>query len=182
MRFCGTLAGIYFGIRLQPQSPRVQNQEPATANPRSIDALEIDGSSFLLLAAGVFFGLETLSRYETFIHQTTSVKSIAAEGLILIIGSATISATYLLLSYSCWKGRSNPDSFVTAQVFSGILIFAYFAVQITTTAFSHYAFMADMDYAQFVTGYGSVTIFVEMLVLLFAYRAYKIIESRPYSP
>ncbi len=56
----------------------------------------------------------------------------------------------------------------------GFLIFAYFVVEIIDTGFPQFYYAAYLEYGQFVSGYGSVTILTEMLSLFFTYRAYKI--------
>ena len=155
----------------------MQNNEYTTI-PTRIGSIEIEGSVFLLLASGLFFGLETLFHYESFLHQI-SIKSVVPEALVLVIGSGIISVTYCLLSYFCWKGSSNSDNFVIAQFVSGILIFAYFVVEISASAFPEFTYATNLEYGQFVSGYGSVTIFVEMLVFFFTYRATRILDLPP---
>lgn len=154
----------------------MQNQG-SLAKKSSISApVEVEGSIFLLLTAGIFFALETLFHYESFLHEIT-LKSVAPEALDLIIGSAIISLIYLWLGYSCWSNGSDPDRFTIAMFISGFLIFSYFVVEIAASAFPTFYYAMYLDYAQFVSGYGSVTIFVEMLVFFLCYRADKILRS-----
>lgn len=157
------------------QELRVQNRG-SVAKTSIAAPIEVEGSIFLLLAAGAFFALETLFHYESFLHEIT-LKSVAPEALDLIIGSTIISLTYFWLGYSCWKNSTDPESFTMAMFVCGFLIFSYFVVEITASASPGFYYATYLDYAQFVSGYGSVTIFVEMLVLFFSYRADKLLRS-----
>ncbi|HYB03578.1 MAG TPA: hypothetical protein VED17_03890, partial [Nitrososphaerales archaeon] len=49
------------------------------------DSFEVEGSIFLLVASGLFFGMESLFHYESFIHEIT-LKSFSPEALALVIG------------------------------------------------------------------------------------------------
>jgi hypothetical protein len=153
----------------------VQVQKSA-AKATIADSIEIEGSIFLLFVSAMFFALETLFHYESFIHEIT-LKNVAPEALDLIIGSAIIAVIYAWLGYSCLKDRTNADTFIVAAFICGFLIFAYFVVEIIDTGFPQFYYAAYLEYGQFVSGYGSVTILTEMLSLFFTYRAYKILPK-----
>jgi hypothetical protein len=152
----------------------VQN-ERAVVKPESAASFEVEGAVYLLVASGLFFALETLFHYESFVHQIT-LKSISSEALALVIGSAIISLVYFWLGFSCWRTRGDSENFAIAMFVSGFFVFSYFVVEITASAFPRFFYASYLDYAQFVPGYGSVTIFVEMLALFFTYRAEKLLR------
>ena len=157
------------------QKLRVQNQG-SVAKTTTVTPIEVEASVFLNFVAGVFFALETLFHYESFLHEIT-LKSVAPEALDLIIGSAIVTLIYFWLGYSCWRNSAEPDNFAIPMFVSGFLILSYFVVEVAASAFPTFYYAMYLDYAQFVSGYGSVTIFVEMLILFFSYRADKIIRA-----
>jgi len=152
----------------------VQN-ERAAVKQEAAASFEAEGAIFLLVASGLFFAMETLFHYESFLHQIT-LKSISSEALALVIGSAIISLIYFWMGFSCWRSRGDPENFAIAMFVSGFFVFSYFVVEITASAFPQFFYASYLDYAQFVSGYGSVTIFVEMLALFFTYRAEKLLR------
>jgi hypothetical protein len=162
-------------MRVGTQDSRVQKEKSAIKEPAS--SFEVEGSIFLLLASGLFFALETLFHYESFLHEIT-LKSVSSEALVLVIGSAIVSVIYFWLGYSCWKSRDDPESFTIALFATGFFVLAYFAEEIIASAFPSFFYAFYLDYAQFIPGYGSVTIFVEMLALFFVYRAEKLLRIR----
>jgi len=148
----------------------------STAKPKLADSIEVEGSIFLLFFSAMFFGLGTIFHYESFLHEIT-LKNVAPEALDLIIGSAIITLIYAWLGYSCRKDRTNPDYFIVATFICGCLIFSYFVIQIVDSVYPKFYYAAYLEYGQFVSGYGSVTIFVEMLALFFTYRAYNVLPK-----
>jgi len=153
----------------------VQSQE-AKAKFAGVDSLEIEVSSFLLFVSGIFFGLEVLSRLQT-LSQEIIFRNVIPQILVSAIGSAIIAIIYVWLGFLCWKDQTNSDNFIVASFVSGFLVFAYFVVQIIGTAFAQFYDATRLDYGGFVVGYGSVTIFIEMLGLFFTYRAYRMFPS-----
>jgi len=153
----------------------VQTQKSAV-KPDGADSLEIEGSIFLLVASGLFFAMESLFHYESFIHDIT-LKSVSPEALALVIGCAIIALVYFWLGYSCWRSRDDPEYFAIAMFLSGFLVIAYFFEEIIASALPQFFISSYLNYFQSVSGYGSVTIFVEMLVLFFTYRADKLLRK-----
>jgi len=133
----------------------------------------VEGSIFLLIAAGLFFSLEALFHYEDFLHEIT-LKSVSSVALALVIGSSIIGLIYFWLAYSCWGNREDPEFFTISLFVSGFLVLAYFVVEVIASAFPQFFVQVYLNYFQFVSGYGSVTIFVEMLVVFFTYRVDKL--------
>jgi hypothetical protein len=150
----------------------VQETRPSAAKAKNVDSFEIEGSIYLLLVSGLFFAFETVLHYEDFLHEIT-LKIVAPEALDLIIGSAIISLIYFCLGYSCSRDRTDSDRYLFALAFTGILVLAYFVVEVLSSVSTQFYYANYIEYGQFVAGYGSVTIFVELLVLLFTYRVIK---------
>jgi hypothetical protein len=133
--------------------------------------LETDIACFLLLVAGLFFLLEGIIHYDDFF-----VTSHAGENLttsFLIFGSFAVALVYLGLAYLSWQSPVSSDLFGFAAIFSGLLSAAYFLIEVVESAGPKFYFSASINYIQFVSGYGSVTILVELLVAFFSYRIFK---------
>ena len=139
-------------------------------------SLEVEGSIFLLIASGLFFSLEAVFHYEDFLHEIT-LKSVSSVALALVIGSVIIGLTYFWLAYSSWTNRDDPEYFTIALFVSGFLVLAYFVVEVIASAFPQFFVEVYLNYFQFVSGYGSVTIFVEMLTVFLTYRADKLLRK-----
>jgi uncharacterized membrane protein len=139
-------------------------------------SFEVEGSIFLLIAAGLFFSLEAVFHYDDFLHEIT-LKSVSSVALALVIGSVIIGLIYFWLAYSCWGNRDDPEYFTVALFVCGFLVLAYFVEEITASAYPQFFVQVYLNYFQFISGYGSVTIFVEMLVVFFTYRAEKLLRK-----
>lgn len=135
----------------------------------SSDSLEVEASIALLLTCGALFALASLFHYTSFVHGV-ALKNVAPEALDLVIGSGIISFIYFWLGISCWRKRSDSERFLIPFCFSGILVLGYFFVEVVTSVLPTLSYSLYINYAQFVSGYGSVTILAETLVLFFSYR------------
>jgi hypothetical protein len=133
--------------------------------------LETEATSFLLAVAGSFFLLETIVHYDDFFVSFKSTSDLIP--IILVVGSLAVTIFYLVLGYSCWKNPTNGGLFVFAIVFSGLMSLAYFIIAIVESTSAQVYFSPYFNYAQFLVGYGSVTIFVELLILFFSWRVYR---------
>jgi hypothetical protein len=137
--------------------------------------LESEATSFLLLVAGLFFLLEGLIHYDNFFVTASEIHS--ATAIILVVGSVAVAALYLALAYSCWKNPSDTGFFAFALVLSVLLSVSYFVLEIVESAGPQFYFIASFNYVQFLSGYGSVTIFVELLIVFFSFRVYRSTSS-----
>ncbi len=133
--------------------------------------LETEATSFLLFVAGAFFLLEGLIHYDDFFVTASETRS--ATAIALVIGSVAVAILYLALAYSCWKNPGDPGFFGFAVILSGLISASYFALEIVESAGPQFYFSAFFNYVQFVSGYGSVTIFVELLIAFFSFRVYR---------
>jgi hypothetical protein len=147
----------------------VLEERPVSVPVKASESLEAEASIFFLFACGAFFALETLFHYESFVHSET-LREVAPEALTLVIGSAIIAFIYFWMGYSCASGTNDRDRFLMAFCFSTILVITYFIVEASSSASSKFFYATYQNYAQFVTGYGSVTILAEMLVMFSTYR------------
>ena len=134
--------------------------------------LETEATSFLLFVAGAFFLLEGLIHYDDFF--VTSSETHSATAIALVIGSVAVAILYLALAYSCWKNPSDQGFFGFALTLSSLLSASYFVLEIVESAGPQFYFPAFFNYVQFVAGYGSVTIFVELLIAFFSFRVYRL--------
>ena len=132
--------------------------------------LETEATSFLLFVAGAFFLLEGLVHYEDFFVTSRAVNSVS---IVLVVGSVVVALFYLLLAYSCWKNPANNGSFGSAMVTSALLSASYFVLVVVEFAGPQFYFTSFFNYIQFLAGYGSVTIFVELLIVFFSSRVYR---------
>ncbi len=138
---------------------------------KKLGTLETELTSFLLFVAGSFFLLEGLIHYDDFFVTASETRSTTA--ITLVIGSVAVALLYLALAYSCWKNPGDQGLFGFALVLSGILSASYFVLEIVESAGPQFYFSAFFNYVQFVSGYGSVTIFVELLIAFFSFRIYR---------
>ena len=162
------MAAIYFGYCSDKKETAVQREQTHRGKV-SQDSLEVEASILLLATCSALFALETLFHYESFLHET-SLKSVAPEALDLIIGSAIIAILYLWLVCSCFRNRTEVEPYIAAMCFSGVLILCYFAIEVAATAFQTFYYAAGLNFGQFVSGYGSVSILAEILAFFFTYR------------
>lgn len=144
-------------------------ERPILGPANASESLEAEASIFFLFACGAFFALETLFHYESFVHSET-LREVAPEALILVIGSAIVALVYFWLGYSCSAGRTDRERYLIAFCFQSVLVVSYFIVEASASASSRFFYATDLNYAQFVSGYGSVTILAEMLAMFFTYR------------
>lgn len=154
------------GRKLKKTSVQTQR---ARGNGAAGDSLESEASILFLASCSAFFALETLFHYENFLHES-SLRTIAPEALDLIIGSAIITVVYLWLAISCIRNRTEAEPYLAAMCFASVLVLAYFAVEVAASAFPNLYYAADLNFGQFVSGYGSVTILTEILAMFFTYR------------
>jgi hypothetical protein len=133
--------------------------------------LDVDAATFLLLADGLFFLLETFFHYSSFSEHLANHNA-SPQALELIVGSLAVSLGYFAFAYFSWKNKTNEQYFGMGLLYSFLLVLLYFMLTIVLAVLPKLYFLADLEYAQFSYGYGSVTIFVEMLTVFFCYRAY----------
>lgn len=142
---------------------------------RASGTLETEATSFLLAVAGLFFLLETIVHYDDFFVQFKETANITP--IVLVAGSSAVTILYLLLGYSCWRNPASEGLFGFAMVFSGLLCISYFVIAIVESTSAQLYFSPYFNYVQFLVGYGSVTIFVELLILFFSLRVYRSFAS-----
>lgn len=146
-----------------------------STSPKESSTLETEFTSFLLFAAGILFVLETIIHYNTFFIATHGSNTLTT--IILVGGNAGIGILYLGLAYACWKSPDNKDLFGFVALLSGLLSLSYFIVEIIESLSPNLYFSSFVNYFQFVIGYGSVTIFVELLIVFFSFRSYRLIRE-----
>jgi len=139
----------------------------SASGPRT---LETEFTSFMLFVAGAFFLLEGLIHYEDFFVTSKAGNSVS---IVLVIGSVTVAFLYLLLAYSCWKNPTNKGYFGFVTLISALLSTSYFVLAVVEFAGPRFYFASFFNYIQFLAGYGSVTIFIELLIAFFSFRAYR---------
>jgi hypothetical protein len=81
--------------------------------------LETEGTSFLLMVAGLFFLLETIVHYNDFF--VSSKETNDAIPKTLVVGSLSVAIMYSILAYSCWRNPASEGLFGFAVVFSGLV-------------------------------------------------------------
>lgn len=138
-------------------------------------SLESEATSFLLLVAGLFFSAEGTLHYIDFFVTSHAVNAVSA---VLITGSFAIALLYFGLSYSCWRSPQSVGSFAFSMVLSSALSACFFILIILEALGSKFYFSAWLSYFQLLSGYGSVTVFVELLVAFFSYRVLCCLETR----
>jgi hypothetical protein len=123
----------------------------------------------MLFVAGAFFLLEGLIHHEDFFVTSKAENSVS---IVLVVGSIAVAFLYLLLAYSCWK---NPvkGSFGLVMAISALLTISYFVLAVVEFAGPQLYFTSFFNYVQFLAGYGSVTVFIELLIAFFAFRSFK---------
>ena len=142
----------------------------ATSTPKT-RTLEAEATSFLLMVAGLFFLLETIVHYDDFFVSFKSTGDVTP--IILVVGSLAVAIGYFVLAYSSWRNAVSEGLFGFVIVFVGLLSLAYFIIAIVESTSVQLYFSPYFNYVQFLVGYGSVTIFVELLILFFALRVYR---------
>ncbi len=150
--------------------------EKSTHERRNGQSLEVEATSFLLIIAGLFFLLESTIHYADFFVTSRGGGS-SPVALSLTLGSFAIGLLYFLLAYSCLKNQKDVEPFAFATAYAGLMSISYFIVEIVESFGPKFYFSASFDYAQFLVGYGSVTILVELLIVFFSYRAWKTLSS-----
>jgi hypothetical protein len=138
---------------------------------RKSGTLETETTSFLLFAAGAFFLLEGLIHYEDFFVTNKAENSVS---IVLVVGSVAVALLYLLLAYSCLKNPGYQGLFLFTMIISGLLSASYFVLAIVEFAGPKFYFESFFNYIQFLSGYGSVTIFIELLIAFFSFRVYRL--------
>ena len=133
-------------------------------------SLEAVATSFLLMVAGLFFTLEGALHYIDFFVTSYAMN---ATSLVLIVGSFTIAVLYYVLSLSCWGNPHDAGYFGFSLVISALLSACFFILVILEALGSDFYFSAWVSYFQILSGYGSVTVFVEILIAFFSYRVIK---------
>jgi hypothetical protein len=146
-----------------------------SALKEKIRTLETEVTSFLLLVAGLFFLLEGTIHYANF-FVTAHVTNIYVP-LTLFVGSIAVGAIYLFLAYKTWRNPVSETLMVLATLFSGFLSVSYFIIAIIESTTAQSFFSPFFNYIQFLVGYGSVTILVELLIVFFSWRAYRALLS-----
>lgn len=130
--------------------------------------LESEVTSYLLFLAGLFFTTEGVLHYIDF-FVTSNAKN--AVSITLILGSATIALVYFALAYSCLRNPRDSGYFAFAMIWSSLLSLAFFILVIVESLGSKFYFSSSVSYFEFLSGYGSVTIFAELLIVFFAFRS-----------
>jgi hypothetical protein len=146
-----------------------------STTPKESSSLETEFTSFLLFAAGILFVDEAIIHYSTFFVVTHG--SLALSTTILVGGNAGVGILFLGLAYVCWKSPDNKDLFGFVALLSGLLSLSYLIVGIIESLSPNLYFSSFVNYFQFVIGYGSVTIFVELLIVFFSFRSYRSIHE-----
>ncbi len=146
------------------------------STPKESSTLETEFTSFLLFAAGILFVVESIIHYNTFFVVTHGSNNTLTT-TILVGGNAGIGIVCLGLAYACWKGPDNKDLFGFVALLSGLLSLSYLTVEIIESLSPNLYFSTFVNYFQFVVGYGSVTIFVELLIVFFSLRVYRSIPG-----
>jgi hypothetical protein len=136
--------------------------------------LESEATSFLLLVAGLFFSVEGVLHYVDFFVTSNAKNSVS---IVLTLGSAAIALLYFALAYSCWRNPRDTGFFAFALILSSILSASYFILVIVESLGSKFYFSASVSYFEFLSGYGSVTIFVELLIAFFSFRVYRTLSK-----
>lgn len=135
--------------------------------------LETEATSYLLLVSGLFFLLEGTVHYDDFFVRS-HVTNIGV-AMTLFLGSVAVGVLYLFLGYSCWRDPVSEGLFIFVALFSGLLSLSYFAIAIVESTSAQLYFSPFFSYVQFLVGYGSVTIFVELLIVFFSLRVYRLL-------
>jgi hypothetical protein len=151
----------------------LQKQDPVTVgtSTQKTRTLEAEAASFLLAVAGLFFLLETIVHYDDFFVSFKATDDVTP--IILVVGSLAVAIGYFALAYYSWKNPESEGLFGFVIVFSGLLSLSYFIIAIVESTNVQLYFSPYFSYIQFLVGYGSVTIFVELLILFFALRVYR---------
>ncbi len=145
------------------------------ATKESGRTLESDTAAFLLFVAGLLFFLEGIIHYDDFF--VSSQVSATATTWALVLGNLVVGLLYFALAYSCLQAPKSEDLFGFSLFFSGTLSGSYIAVEIVESVGPKFYFAEPFNYIHFVIGYGSVTIFVELLVAFFCYRVFRTLAA-----
>lgn len=137
--------------------------------------LEQEATSFLLTVAGLFFLLETIVHYNDFFVSFKATDDLIP--ILLVVGSLAVAIGYFVLGYFSWQKPASEGLFAFVMVFSGLLSLSYFLIAIVESTSVQLYFSPYFSYVQFLVGYGSVTIFVELLSLFFSFRVYRALAS-----
>ncbi|MDG6904297.1 MAG: hypothetical protein JRN20_00770 [Nitrososphaerota archaeon] len=134
---------------------------------RNKRSLETEATSFLLFTAGLFFSVEGTLHYINFFVMSHAENTVS---LILIIGSASIALLYYVLGYSCWTNPFDLGFFAFSLIVSVLLSACFFILVFVEALGSKFYLSAYVSYFQFLSGYGSATIIIELLIVFFSYR------------
>jgi len=138
--------------------------------------LEIEATSFLLGVASLFFLLEGIIHYSDFFI-TAHEGNNSLVPVSLILGSIVIGLLYFLLACLCLQNQGNAWLFAFVAVFAGLLSISYFIIEIVESLGPKFYFFVSFNYVQFITGYGSITILIELLIVFFSYRVFKTLST-----